>query len=53
MTLTHLYVKSTLYLADINHQGINFGPFRLYDYPFSKYKVVKNQKCTEWPQNDL
>ncbi len=25
----------------------------LYDQPFSKYKVVENRKCTDWPQNDL
>ena len=25
----------------------------LYDQPFSRYKVVENRKCTEWPQNDL
>ncbi len=25
----------------------------LYAQPFSKYKIVENRKCTEWPQNDL
>ncbi len=25
----------------------------LYDKPFSRYNVVENRKCTEWPQNDL
>ena len=25
----------------------------LYDQPFSRYKIVENRKCTEWPQNNL
>ncbi len=24
-----------------------------YDQRFSRYKVAKNQKCTEWPQTEL
>ncbi len=30
-----------------------FSSVSLYNQPFSRYKVVENRKCTEWPQTDL
>ncbi len=30
-----------------------FSSVLLYDQPFSRYKVVENWKCTEWPQIDI
>ena len=27
--------------------------YLLYDWPFPRYKVLKNQKCSEWPQAEL
>ncbi len=34
-------------------QSPKFHPIFLYDQPFSRYKVADNQKCTEWPHNNL
>ena len=28
-----------------------FHPVSLYDQPFSRYKIVENRKCTQWPHH--
>ncbi len=43
------YSKYTKYLP----LRSKFSFVSLYDYPFPRYKVVKNRKCTEWPQTEL
>ena len=30
-----------------------FWSVSLYDYSFPRYRVIKNQKCTEWPQIEI
>ncbi len=32
---------------------LNFWSILLYDHCFSRYKVARNRKCTEWPQTEL
>ncbi len=47
--LLHKYPAYTEYSRQVSiyHSG------SLYGQPFSRYKIVKNQKCTQWPQNVL
>ena len=47
-----LKCQRTLYIRDTYRRGLNCT-VSLYDQPFSRYKVVENRKCPEWPQNDL
>ena len=54
--LKHLTVKSTcstLYTPNTYHPSPKFSSVSLYNQPFSRYKIVENRKCTEWPQNEL
>ncbi len=48
----YLTLKSTLYTINI-HPGFQFHSVSLIEKPFLRYNVVKNRKCTQWPQNDL
>ena len=47
----HLTVKSILYWTFTSEAEIS--SVSLYNQPFLRYKVVKNQKCIKWPPNDL
>ena len=52
--LEHLTAKTTLHKKKwiLSRRSLNFGPFSLYK-PFPRYNLVKNRKCTEWPQTEL
>ncbi len=40
--------QSTLYILNTHTRGPNFTPFSS-----TRYRVVENRKCTEWPQSDF
>ncbi len=49
---THNCRKYLVY-TEYSSMGPKFHSLLLYDQPFSRYNIVKNRKCIEWPQNDL
>ncbi len=44
--------QACIHQALTHEAQILFDPYH-YDQPFLRYKAVENQKCTEWPQNDM
>ena len=49
----HLTVKSTLYTLKTYPRGPNLSPFCITTRGSQDTKIVKNRKCTEWPQTNL